>query len=214
MKDSKNIFTDDKEYYDHCHLYKTFPRLVSEDPSILTLVELLVADGYDMGVIANRLSSREDLTCSIVRATGDEPELTVSGFASLAETEDSFFEPGRDAFKRLKNELLENVRQFELACYVLDGAPKRREVNTRFDLYDLKDRLEAYIEKRTNLLAVDIWFGTLLAAALHCGFDDKRNHDGSLVYINLSDEAYDRLDIWHWGEWWQRRGRGASLSGA
>ena len=191
---------NDTSYDTHYHLYKVFPSLVSEDPGVLTFVELLIADGFGLAEAVKMIGLKDDLRCQIVRATAAEPELIVSGFVSLAETEDSFFKPGRDAFKRLRNELCENVREFELASYILGNAPKCREVNARFDLYDLKDRLGAYIEKRTNIVSAEIGFGTVLAAALDCGFDYKRNQDGSLVYINLSDEGYDSLDLdaRHW----------------
>jgi len=112
------------------------------------------------------------------------PTLTYHGIGAY--TPDGASRGIRARNKRLKESralLLANEEKFEAACIWINSLDKTREINRRHTSYFIK-----HIAERSIGLG-HIANGTLIAAALHCGFNFEYSSQAPNLLFNIDEES-------------------------
>jgi len=86
-------------------------------------------------------------------------------------------------FKESQALLLVNEEKFEAACAWINSLERSREINCRHTSYFIKH----IAERRIGL--GHIANGTLIAAAIHCGFDFEYSKQAPNLLFNIEEES-------------------------
>lgn len=87
-------------------------------------------------------------------------------------------EQRKEEFERYRQDLLRDVERFRKTCEWLSTKKKRKTINMKYTSYGIKHIAEKEIGYITN--------GTLIAAAIYCGFTVKYTDNNPNVRINIS----------------------------
>jgi hypothetical protein len=135
----------------------------------------------------------------IRKATAREPLLTDHGLGIYNHGYGLSKSEIREEFQKEREALFTNVNEFGKICRLLKRVNKIKTINTGHGSYALKHAAE-------RTVGCYVSNGIFIAAAIHCGFDYKKNYDevGNLrpnVVFNMSERSIKKVFIFDKNGW-------------